>query len=145
MNINTFFLAQKSLRNLAREGTYSIVSSKGMLKHTCLNISIISLMEFLFFALVNLWGNRNLGTYSRGLLSSFSFGDDSLESKGTPWIVFSPTSPLYWWLLCLFRKIMMALTSSCCYGELVLTSCTPLRLGIGWLGNLSFSIVIAKV
>ena len=65
-----------------------------MLKHTCLKISIISLVEFPFFALSNLWGKWALGKCSCRLLSSFSFGDKSSESEG---FVFSCL--FYWHLL----------------------------------------------
>ena len=124
-----------------------------MLTLTYLKISRISPVDFSFFPFANLWGNGALGTYSRGLVSSFSSGDESSAFTGTIWFSFVTGISTLLSTSFPFRKVMTALTSPCCCGELVLASCTrswllqfrPLRLGTSWLRNLSFSTVIAKV
>ena len=116
-----------------------------MLTLTCLKISKISPVDFPFFPLADLWGNRALGTYSRELVSYFSSDDESLAFTCTIWVVFVPGISTLLSTFFPFRNVMTALTFPCCCGELVLTSCTPLGLGTGWLRNLSFSTVIAKV
>lgn len=93
-------------------------------------------VKFSFIALDNLWGT--LGTYFRGQLSSFSFSDESIKSKGSIWVVLFTSISTFLSTSLPFHKVMISLTYSCCYGELVLTSCTSLRLNIGWLGNLLF-------
>ena len=116
-----------------------------MLTLTCLKISRISPVDFPFFHFANLWGNGALGTYSRGLVSSFSSGGESSTLTGTIWFSFVTGISTLLSTSFPFHKVMTTLTSPCCCGELVLASCTPLGLGTGWLGNLPFSTVIAKV
>ena len=116
-----------------------------MLTLTCLKISRISPVDFPFFPLANLWGNGALGTYSRELVSSFSSDGESSTFTSTIWFSFVTDISTLLSTSFPFHKVMTVLTSPCCCDELVLTSCTPLRLCTGWLGNLHFSTVSAKV
>ena len=116
-----------------------------MLTLTCLKISRISHVDFPFLLLAKLWGNGVWGTRSHGLGSSFSFADESSVCTGIIWFVFVTGISTFLTTSFAFREVITALTSPCCWGELVLALCTLLRLGTGWLGNLPFSIIIAKV
>ena len=108
-----------------------------MLTLTCLKISRISPVDLPFFPWANFWGN--------GLVSSFSSNSEFSTFTCTIWFVFTTSISTLLSTSFSFHKVMTALTSPCCCGELVLTSCTSLGLGTGWLGNLHFSTVIAKV
>ena len=139
MNVSLF--SAKVLKKLGIRGHLFNSIKQRDVNTTYLKISIISHVVLPFFSLANLSGKGALGMYFRGLQSSLSFVDGSSDS----WVVFVTSISTLLSTSLPFCKVMTALTSSWCWDKLVLTSCTPLGLGIGWLGHFPFLIVIAKV